>query len=230
MPITSPTIRALFTYGRPARFPFVHIEYSTRLNRLGRRWPPSVVDAFFQVTEGTIPSDGLQETCDRLAARIAETDSQIRVVVCEPDPVDRAILLDVEVRGELRHLRLEDNLGDHEKLTRLHRELSDVIALPAQVKAGNTERAAHSWPELLGSVLELSQRGYDVQRYKGLGEMNAEQLWETTMDPERRTLQVVEADDLLAADTMFTILMGDAVEPRRDFIQKHALNVRNLDV
>ncbi len=204
-------------------------DYHHRVQRLGHRWPPSVVDAFFQVTGGELGVD-LQATCDALRERIAHTDSQLRVVACDPDPVDRAILLDLEVRGELRHLRLESNLGDHERLTALHRELSARVALPALVRSGHAERAAASWPELLRAILDLAQRGYDVQRYKGLGEMNAEQLWETTMDPERRTLQVVEADDLLSADSMFTILMGDAVEPRREFIQKHALNVRNLDV
>jgi DNA gyrase subunit B len=79
-------------------------------------------------------------------------------------------------------------------------------------------------------VLEVAREGVPMQRFKGLGEMNADQLFETTMDPEHRTLQQVTIDDAAGADQTFSMLMGDAVEPRREFIESHAREVTNLDV
>ena len=84
--------------------------------------------------------------------------------------------------------------------------------------------------ELLEAVLTIGRKGLSVQRYKGLGEMNAEQLWETTLDPNHRALLQVKVEDADVTDEIFTRLMGDIVEPRRDFIQENALNVANLDV
>jgi len=95
---------------------------------------------------------------------------------------------------------------------------------------GGTERACPSLRDMMKGVLEVSQREVDVQRYKGLGEMNPDQLWESTMDPDRRTLYVVKMEDEVEADKIFTILMGPGVEPRREFIEKHALEVKNLDI
>ena len=88
----------------------------------------------------------------------------------------------------------------------------------------------NSLAEVLKFVQLEGKKGMSIQRYKGLGEMNPEQLWETTMAPDKRTILKVTLEDVVEADKMFTTLMGDEVEPRREFIQKYAREVRNLDI
>jgi DNA gyrase subunit B len=120
---------------------------------------------------------------------------------------------------------------DYAQLLEAHGEIAALHKGPTTVIDGNgKETEAPTLERLLVIVMEQAKDGATLQRYKGLGEMNPEQLWETTMNPETRTLLKVTMEDAVGADEMFTVLMGDAVEPRRDFIEKNALDVINLDV
>jgi len=110
-------------------------------------------------------------------------------------------------------------------------KLADAVGLPPfDIIYGKKSAKAHTFPALRDVALELAKDGLQISRFKGLGEMNADQLWETTMDPARRMLLRVDVEDAAAADAVFTMLMGDQVEPRREFIEQNARDVRFLDV
>lgn len=120
--------------------------------------------------------------------------------------------------------------GDYVQLQRTAQMLKGLIGEGAYVSRGAEKHAIGSFPEALEWLLAQVQKGLTVQRYKGLGEMNPEQLWDTTMNPATRRLLRAQIEDIIAADEIFTTLMGDLVEPRRAFIESNALGVRNLDV
>ena len=119
---------------------------------------------------------------------------------------------------------------EYRQLRRLSRDVSKLQHPALIVRTGKEERALASKEELMAHLLEAGKKGLTIQRYKGLGEMNPGQLWETTMDPERRRLLEVRIEDGAEADRLFSVLMGDAVEPRREFIEQYALDVQNLDI
>ncbi|MFQ5895433.1 MAG: DNA topoisomerase (ATP-hydrolyzing) subunit B [Nitrospinota bacterium] len=129
--------------------------------------------------------------------------------------------------------RVNEHLASSEEFREVRAALRGFGALgqpPFRLRNGGAEEGVASLEELLAKFREFGQKGLGIQRYKGLGEMNPTQLWETTMDPERRTLLQVTSEDAQAADEIFSTLMGDAVGPRREFIEQHAPEVRNLDV
>jgi DNA gyrase subunit B len=119
--------------------------------------------------------------------------------------------------------------GEARRLASHTDSLAETYGLPARLIRKDREQLIHGPVELLQAILAEGEKGLSLQRYKGLGEMNPDQLWETTLDPEARTLLQVKIDDVAEADDIFTKLMGDVVEPRREFIQQNALSVENLD-
>jgi DNA gyrase subunit B len=119
--------------------------------------------------------------------------------------------------------------GESRRAGSFTRSLQEVYDRPATLVRRDRAQFIHGPLDLLAAILAEGEKGLSIQRYKGLGEMNPEQLWETTLDPEARTLLQVKIDDVAEADDLFTKLMGDVVEPRRAFIQDNALNVANLD-
>jgi DNA gyrase subunit B len=131
------------------------------------------------------------------------------------------------------NIRIDWNFAsfvEFQRAVELYTELEDTLAAPFITGTNGSSEEIATREELLEKVLAAAKKDLSIQRYKGLGEMNPEQLWETTMNPEKRTLLQVRIDDAVETDEIFTVLMGDAVEPRRKFIEDNALDVRNLDV
>ena len=144
------------------------------------------------------------------------------------------VLIAKSQHGSVRHTRLDSEFvqsAEHAAIRRLGDELQALFTGGAAlVRRGEREGQVARFEDALDWLLDEARRGLTIQRYKGLGEMNPAQLWETTMDPTVRRLLKVNVEDGVAADEIFTMLMGDEVEPRRDFIEKNALYVSNLDV
>jgi DNA gyrase subunit B len=133
--------------------------------------------------------------------------------------------------SQTRHLPREFfDTNEYRHIMRLAGKLRELLGEGAYVERGEKQFAVESFADAIDWLMNEARRGQSIQRYKGLGEMNPDQLWDTTVNPETRRLMQVKIDDAVKADEIFTTLMGDHVEPRREFIEKNALTVSNLDV
>ncbi len=180
---------------------------------------------------GAVDAD-LQGVADKVAARLDlialeyERGWQGRITQ------DHGIRLARILRGVEEVRTLDGPMlrsGEARKTGSFTQSLQEVYNTPATLMRRDRGQVIHGPLDLLRAILEEGEKGLSLQRYKGLGEMNPDQLWETTLDPDARTLLQVRVDDMVEADDLFTKLMGDVVEPRREFIQKNALSVENLD-
>ena len=174
----------------------------------------------------------LQAVADAVAARLNMVAVEYEKGWGGRITQDHGIRLSRVLRG-VEELRTLDGAvlrsGEARRLASLAGQHRDVYKTPARLVRKDREQPVFGPIDLLKSILAEGEKGLTLQRYKGLGEMNPEQLWETTLDPEARTLLQVKVDDLAEADDIFSKLMGDVVEPRREFIQANALSVENLD-
>ncbi|WP_425044343.1 DNA topoisomerase (ATP-hydrolyzing) subunit B [Primorskyibacter sp. S87] len=180
---------------------------------------------------GAVDAD-LQGVADKVAARLDlialeyERGWQGRITQ------DHGIRLARILRGVEEVRTLDGPMlrsGEARKTGSFTQSLQETYNTPATLVRKDRMQVIHGPLSLLRAILEEGEKGLSLQRYKGLGEMNPDQLWETTLDPDARTLLQVHVDDMVEADDLFTKLMGDVVEPRREFIQKNALSVENLD-
>ena len=182
-------------------------------------------------------SSEVEAWCSELQGNLAKLENGTHryQVLVEEDKERKVFLPVTEITAHgipHKHSLSRDFFGSTEyaNIVELGSILQGLIEEGAYVKRGERTSSVDSFEQALDWLMAESRRGINTQRYKGLGEMNPDQLWETTMDPETRRMLVVTIEDAIAADQMFTTLMGDQVEPRRDFIETNALSVVNLDV
>lgn len=216
------------------------IRYGQVLDLVRRRMDPRVVDAV--VAAGGLDLSKkkkarLDTALDEIAALIETRHPDVddfKVDATEDKECDAMkVVYETTYTGFPRKTVIDAEFlvsADFKELTNLFEEFKLLGKAPYKIDHGGETTSADSIEELKEYILIEGRRGQDIQRYKGLGEMNPGQLWTTTLNPENRTLLQVHVDDAVEADAIFTVLMGDQVEPRREFIETNALSVRNLDI
>ena len=215
-----------------------YLEVHAIIDRIARRYDSRVLNEFLYLPR--VPADGegiSEEWLDALAARLTEAGDGPRYAPSVERPLEdpaawqlRLVRQFHGVASEIIFPRRFFASAEYRRITELADDLADFIGDGAYVKRGEKEQPVETFAEAVDWLMAEARRGQSIQRYKGLGEMNADQLWDTTINPDTRRLMQVRIEDAVAADEIFTTLMGDQVEPRREFIEQNALTVTNIDV
>jgi DNA gyrase subunit B len=210
------------------------------INRLGRRYDRDVVEALLfeaiPTESGDTTAEGYYQwvsaVVDKLNARM-NGERSYSTGFDKTDNKRWKIEVNRRQHGLDHVLTLDQDLfttPEMQLLIRVNQELDGLLNEGAYIQRGERQLESRRFDEVVDWLMKEANRGLHISRYKGLGEMNPDQLWETTMDPEARRLMQVKIEDAVGADEIFTTLMGDQVEPRREFIESNALSVENLDV
>lgn len=217
------------------------LKFTKHIEKLSKRFEPSVLRAIVLSnlnTESLTDRDRLSVLLNRVekTSRALSQDISKFEISVEKDEAHNCFKARIQIEKNSARYFVNINqefLGsfEYEELQKLWLSMNVLGQGPFRLTISDAEeQVVESIEELGEKIIEASKHGMYIQRYKGLGEMNPEQLWETTMDPKRRTLLKVGVDDAVEADSIFSVLMGDQVEPRRQFIEENALRVRNLDI
>jgi DNA gyrase subunit B len=215
--------------------------YQRALGHVSEKKDHRVVDAFViaaNLQAGDLQKkNALEEARKKASAFIRLAYPEIHPVIYQVDPDKEhggfrltAVSKDKGVKKETYFDEPFLQSAEYVELLRRAEAIDVLRGAPLTLVEEGKNAEVPSWAAWIKYIMDHGRKGLAIQRYKGLGEMNPEQLWDTTMDPNKRSLLKVTIDDAVDADSIFTILMGDAVDPRREFIEKNALNVRNLDV
>jgi len=219
----------------------VLLRYREILLRVGKRKDRRLVDAIVMATDMQASSVTKKKKLTRQIENIQEYLERFHpevlplYPVLEEDSRYPGFLLRIETHenGTRKETTIDRDFlsrADFEELRGLREEFRQRGEPPYTITENESVIKLENTEQLLEHILKAGQKGQTITRYKGLGEMNPDQLWDTTMNPESRTLLQVRVDDAVAADEVFTMLMGDTVEPRREFIERYALEVNNLDI
>ena len=203
------------------------------IRRIAALYDESVLRAMQDLGEISLASkESTEVAATKLRPILGATGSEV-IVGYDQETESHRLEINKYVHGNLQCCIIDNEFmgsGDYRQIRKVATMLEGLLGAGATIKRGDKELRVSTFKEALDWLLEEAKHGLGIQRYKGLGEMNPEQLWETTMDPQVRRLLKVQIDDAIAADEIFTTLMGDQVEPRRAFIESNALGVNNLDI